>query len=244
MSKKILVIQHAPFETPGVLSELLTAAGYETRTVQSAAGESVPVDAGDAPALIVMGGPMGVYEAEQYPFLRGEMQLIERAIAANKPVLGVCLGSQLLAAALGARVTKGAAKEIGWFPISLTAKAQTDRVWQGVKSPLPCFHWHGDVFDMPRGAVALASSERTACQAFRYGERAYGFLMHAEVTPEIVEGMLAAFADEMRRENLQAESIRRDTRKNLPELNATARSVFSRWVKLIAEPVAREKSAD
>jgi GMP synthase (glutamine-hydrolysing) len=243
MTKRILVVQHAPFETPGILSELLAAAGYETQTVHSAAGDVVPADCEDAAALIVMGGPMGVYEAEEFPYLRDEMRLIERAFARNMPVLGVCLGSQLLAAALGARVTKGATKEIGWYPVTLTDEARKDSLWRDVTSPLTCLHWHGDIFELPRAAVSLASSERTACQAFRYGERAYGFLMHAEVTPEIVEGMLEAFAAELKRENLKPETIRRATSENLPALNGIARTVFSRWVKMIAEPAAQQRGA-
>src|SRR5262249_22554762 len=137
------------------------------RYVRSFAGKPVPQTLDDA-GLIVMGGPMGVYEADRYPFLRQEMALIERAVGDGKPVLGVCLGSQLLAAALGADVYKGPQKEIGWYPITLSEAGARDRLLAGVPRTFIGYSWHGDVFAVPPGATGLASSELTACQAFRF----------------------------------------------------------------------------
>jgi GMP synthase (glutamine-hydrolysing) len=128
---------------------------------------------GDAAGLIVMGGPMGVYEEARFPFLRRERNLIERALADRVPVLGICLGSQLLASALGAPVRKGLRKEIGWHPVYLEDAAGDDPLFRETPVEFDAFHWHGDVFDLPTGAVRLAHSSLTEYQAFRYGENAY-----------------------------------------------------------------------
>ena len=141
-----------------------------------------------------MGGPMGVYEQDRYPFLRDELRLIEAALKDGRPVLGVCLGSQLLAAALGAKVVKGPGKEIGWYPVSLLAGARDDRLFGSAPDSFTPLHWHGDVFDLPAGAVALATSEKTPLQAYRYGENVYGLLFHIEPDAAIVAGMVRDFA--------------------------------------------------
>jgi GMP synthase (glutamine-hydrolysing) len=119
---------------------------------------------------------MGVYDAPRYPFLSAEMRLIEDALRRDKAVLGVCLGSQLLAAALGAQVVKGRQKEIGWHPVNLSPDAVSDPVWYQVAPSFMALHWHGDVFNLPAGAISLASSALTEYQAFRYGRSTYGFL--------------------------------------------------------------------
>jgi len=233
MKRNVLVVQHTPEETPGVITQLLEESGYGIRTINTVAENWAPSDSGDAAALIVMGGPMGVCDTDRCPFLRNELRLLENAMKTEIPVLGVCLGSELLAKALGAKVSRGKQKEIGWFPITLTEDARHDILWRGVESPFLSFHWHGDVFELPYGAVSLARSERTECQAFRYGSKAYGFLFHAEVTPQIAEGMIRAFAEEMRQEGIADEVILLETEQHLPRLMKMARNVFSRWVDLI-----------
>jgi len=162
------------------------------------------------------------------------VQSIEQAIKEDKAVLGVCLGSQLLAKALGARVTKGKKKEIGWYPVSLTEGAAKDRLWTGVERSFIAYHWHGDVFDLPRGAEPLASSALTPCQAFRYGERAYGFLFHMEVTEKIIAGMIRTFAAELKEEKLDAQRIAEMAANYLPNLRSIGKVVFSRWTGLVS----------
>ncbi len=179
--------------------------------------------------LIVMGGPMGVYEEAQYPFLRDEMRLIESALSAGTPVLGVCLGSQLLAAALGAEVRKGKWKELGWHAVTLTESAGHDLLFAGFGPEILPFHWHGDVFSLPRKAVSLASSEWTPCQAFRYGTNAHGILFHLEVTQEQISGMLSAFGEELREAGGDAGKISAEIPHRLPVLKEIAREVFNRW---------------
>jgi GMP synthase (glutamine-hydrolysing) len=230
---RILVVEHVAPETPGAIGDALARAGHVTETVRPFRGEPVPRSLGDAAALVVMGGPMGVYEADRHPHLRDEIALLEDAVARGVPVLGVCLGSQLLAAALGARVAPGPAKEIGWFPVELTDAAASDALFHGLGRRIEPLHWHGDRFELPRGAVALGSSARTPIQGFRHGEHVYGLLFHLEVTRAIVAGMVEAFADELHAERLDGAAIVAETERRLPALAPLAATVFERFAALV-----------
>lgn len=181
---------------------------------------------------------MGVSEQDRHPFLSDEMRLIEQALKADRPILGVCLGSQLLAATLGAQVVRAASKEIGWHRVTLAPAAKEDRLWSGVKPSFVAFHWHGDVFEVPQGAVVLASSTATACQAFRYGERAYGLLFHLEVTQEVIKKMAKTFAGELWEARVAADRLIRETQAHLPDLHRVGHAVFNRWAGLFGGPDA------
>jgi GMP synthase (glutamine-hydrolysing) len=196
----------------------------------------------DYAGLIIMGGPMGVYEEDRYPFLRAEMRLIEDALSEQKPILGVCLGTQLLAAALGASVTKGRQKEINWQPVALTELAATDTLCGGIPSSFIGYHWHGDVFELPRHAVSLASSKLTACQAFRHGPSAYGILFHAEVTRMIIERMAKLFRSELEEAGLDADQIIEGATEHLGPLQRIGKAVFHRWAQLIRSAALRSHS--
>ena len=232
-AKTVFVLQHSPCETLGVIAEALASVGCVVRTIRSYAGKPIPATLGEATGLIVMGGPMGVYESARYPFLLEEMRLIDEALRAGTPILGVCLGSQLLAATLGAQVIRAAAKEIGWHPVTLAPAATWDRLWSGVEPNFVAFHWHGDIFELPQGAVALASSAATACQAFRYSEQAYGLLFHLEVTQEMIDQMVNTFAGELREARVEADRVIRETQVHLSDLHRVGHVVFNRWTGLL-----------
>ena len=231
--EKVLIFQHVHCETPGIIQNILESTGITAEIVRAFEGEPIPTEMGDVAGLIVMGGPMGVYEHSEYPFLLDEQRLIEDALREEKPILGVCLGSQLLASVLGVEVTKGKQKEIGWYPITLSKMAQTDALWTGVKSPFTAYHWHGDIFELPQGGIRLASSELTECQAFRYGSNVYGFLFHMEVTREIISGMVKTFTDELEEASIDESSILEKVDQHLPQLNRIGNIVFQRWAGLI-----------
>lgn len=230
----VYVLQHHEAETSGTLGDTLRARGIEARTAAGFAGEPIPRRLGDAAGLVIMGGPMGVSEQERYPFLEDEVALIRDALAHDAPILGICLGGQLLAHALGAAVTKSARPEIGWHPLRLTEAARQDRLWAGLPSPCMAFHWHGDMFDLPRGAVALASSELTPCQAFRSGASAYGLQCHLEVTTPLIEEWLVLWGESLPAAGVTADAIRAQAREELPGLGCTAQTVFGAWADLIA----------
>jgi len=230
---KIYALQHVATEPMGGIAEALSERGIDAQYIRSFAGEMVPKNMSDAAALVVMGGPMGVNEQAEYPFLSDEIRLIESALEHEKPVLGVCLGSQLLASALGATIRQGKQKEIGWRAVTLTDAATRDELWQAVASPFTAYHWHGDVFDLPHGAESLAASAQTACQAYRYGRNVYGFLFHMEATPQIVTDMVEAFADEVREESIDARAILAGIGDHLPTLAGIGGTVFGRWAELI-----------
>lgn len=230
---KIWVLQHHPVENLGTIAEALEGAALAWQYVRTFEGQPVPPDMKGAGGLIVMGGPMAVYQTERYPFLKDEMRLIENAIKDNKPVLGVCLGSQLVAAALGANVTKGAHKEIGWHHVRLSPQSKTDRLLARLPETFTAFHWHGDVFDLPRDAVALASSDLTPIQAFRYGEKTYGFLCHLEVSYARVRAMLREWPGELARENIDGAEVVAAASDHLDTLASLAEKVFGRWASPI-----------
>lgn len=182
-----LVLQHVPHEGPGALAPAIRAAGEEVRLVRIDSGDAVPApgDIGAAAGLVIMGGPMGVHD--DLAWLEAERALIRAAVERECPLLGVCLGAQQLAAALGAEVVTGPAPECGVGEVHLTPAANSDAVFAAAPTPLPCVHWHGDTFALPEGAVRLAGNDAYENQAFRVGARAYGLQFHVEVT-----GSLAA----------------------------------------------------
>jgi GMP synthase (glutamine-hydrolysing) len=233
--KRVLLIQHAEVEKPGTIAEVITSAGYPIQPIRAFDGQPVPQAASDAQGLVIMGGPMGVYERDRYPFLREELHLIGNTLAEGKPILGICLGSQLVAAALGAEVKKGRFKEIGWYSVSPTEAATADALLAGIDHSFVALHWHGDVFDLPCGAVSLASSQLTECQAFRYQKNIYGFLFHIETTAEILRGMVATFADELRQEGMDGQAIMQGAGKYLPGLQRFGHAVFERWAALLGK---------
>lgn len=168
----------------------LAQAGLSHRTIDIAHGRPALPPVSSLSGLIVMGGPMGVYEQDRYPFLKRELDYIGKVIGAKKPVLGVCLGSQLIAHALGARVYPNKKKEIGWYKIRLTDDGKKDPLMQrGGVAPW-VFQWHGDTFDLPKGARRLASSPLCKNQAFRFGQNVYGLQYHLEVDGPMIQEWL------------------------------------------------------
>lgn len=185
----VLIIKNIAAEGPGTIADHLQTEQIPYTVVDMSRREPVP-DLNSFSQLVIMGGPMAVYEMDRYPWLREEAELIERAIASGKKVLGVCLGAQMIAHVLGAAVYAGNQKEIGWQDVRLTAAGMKDRIVRTLSvegAPrATVFQWHGDTFDLPAGAVLLASSDLFPHQAFRYSDGVYALQFHLEVTPSIV----------------------------------------------------------
>ncbi len=190
---KILIVKNISSEGPGTIEDYLRDHKLPYTVVDLNNGGLVP-SLDQFTHLVVMGGPMAVYEMHIHPYLKNEAALIEQAIKADKHVLGVCLGAQMLAHVLGAKVYPGGHKEIGWYEVSLTDEGMKDPAMAGLSAgnrPVAqVFQWHGDTFDLPQGAARLASSDLYSNQAFRYGDRVYALQFHIEVTPVIVHDWL------------------------------------------------------
>lgn len=179
-ARRFAVIQHAASEGPGLVAAVAPVHGVTLDVRRMDLGDPVP-RAATLDGLVVLGGAMAVYEAAAHPHLVEEQRLLADACARRLPVLGICLGSQLLAAALGARVFKGPAPEIGFGDVTLTPEGADDPVLGPAGPVFPAFHWHGDTFDLPAGATRLASTSAYPQQAFRAGENAYALQFHVEL---------------------------------------------------------------
>lgn len=230
--KKVLIIQQVPHEGLGIIGGALRGGFdvevlkvYRDRPLRSIEGYS---------ALVVLGGPMGVYEEERYPFLADEIRLIESAIKKDIPTLGVCLGSQLIARAAGARVYKGGAKEIGWYDISLTQQGARDPLLLGLPSTFEVFQWHGDTFDIPSGGVPLASSALFPNQALKVGS-AYGFQFHLEVTEAMVRDWIKVNCEELGelKGKIDPKAILLRTPAAMPALHSAGKAVLSRFFRSV-----------
>mgnify|MGYP005835739045 CR=1 FL=1 len=184
--KEVLVLRQVPHETLGTIELALRAAGLPHRYVDLFDDPPGSLDLSDALGMVVLGGPMNVDQTDDYPFLADEVRWIGDALARHLPLLGVCLGAQLLAKTLGARVYPNGSKEIGWYEIDLLPAAGDDTLLHGFGDRLPVFQWHGDTFDLPSGAVQLARGALCAHQAFRFGASAWGLQFHVEMTEAIV----------------------------------------------------------
>ncbi len=187
---RIHVLQHVPFEGPGHIAQWVADHGHSLTITRFFANENLP-HPHDFDRLMIMGGPMNIYEEKRFPWLIREKVLIREAIDSGKSVVGICLGAQLLADVLGSPVYAGPEKEIGWFPITLTEAGQKSDLLRGLPNEGTVFHWHGDTFDLPPGAVPLAESPACRQQAFLYDNRILGLQFHLESTPDTVQQILA-----------------------------------------------------
>ena len=230
---EVVVLQHAAPEGPGLIAAALAARGLAARIVRADLGAPVPRSAEGSAGLVVMGGPMGVYEAHLHPHLADELRLLEAALLGGMPILGVCLGSQLLAAALGARVAPSGGKEIGWIDVERLPGSDGDPLLGAAPLRFAPLHWHGDVFDLPAGAVALARSALTPCQAFRHRENAWGLLFHLEATAAQVAGMVEAFAAEARAAGVDPAALAAAAPARLAALAPIADAAFGAFAERV-----------
>ena len=189
-------LQHVAFEGLGSIERWATAKGHALSVTRLHAADPLPAVAG-FDWLIVMGGPMGVRDEATFPWLANEKRLLREALAAGKTVLGICLGAQLLAEALGAEVHRNAHREIGWFPVRLQTGAETHPLLGGWPAEVEVFHWHGDTFIVPPGAVLLARSAACTNQAFALGERVLGLQFHLETTPAAARALIENCAGDL-----------------------------------------------
>jgi GMP synthase-like glutamine amidotransferase len=229
--KPVLVLQHIWCETPGVFLDVLRERGRPVETVRLYEGEQLPEDLSRFSGLLVMGGPMSVNDEADYPWLKAEDRILKEALALDVPTLGVCLGSQLIAKAAGGTVRRGPLKEIGWYPVRLTAAARHDRLFRESPETIEVFQWHGEYFDTPTGAVNLAGSDLYQCQAFSIGRNIYGLLFHLEVTAQMVREWVETFKAELDgvRGYIKPDAILGRLPQRIDSLNRAARTVFGRF---------------
>jgi len=233
--KEILILQHVSSEGPGLIGKVAQNMGYSLRIIRLFKGESIPSAPRTFSALIVMGGPMGVYDEAEYPFIKDELTIIEAAFKASVPVFGVCLGAQLMARAAGAKVKSGRKKEIGFYNIRLTQAGLSDALLMGLPEEFKVFQWHGDTFSIPGGAKNLAFSEAFEHQLLKVGTNSYGLQFHIEVTEAMVRGFLAEGREELKGAPYikPAEVIMSEARELLPAIHGQGRAIISRFLRQI-----------
>lgn len=188
---------HEDFEDTGCMEEWFLKNGYRISYTLFYQDQYAIPNSDKYDWLVIMGGPMGTYDEDKYPWLKPEKAAIAEAIGQNKLVLGICLGAQLIANAMGSRVYPNPEKEIGWWPISIHPENTRNTLFETLPSMLTVFHWHGDTFDLPAGAVLLASSQATKNQAFCIGNKVLGLQFHFEVTDRTFDEMLSFGAHEL-----------------------------------------------
>ncbi|PWR18036.1 glutamine amidotransferase [Zavarzinia compransoris] len=226
MSRTCLVVRHLAFEDLGLIEAVLLARGFAIRVVEAGIDDIAALDPLADDVVIVLGGPVGVYEDDVYPFLRDEIAFLRARIEGGRALLGICLGAQLIAAAAGAAVYPGREKEIGWAPVTLTTAGHASPL--AVLDGVDVLHWHGDTFDLPDGAVRLASTGITLNQAFAIGNNILGIQFHIEVLPEQIERWLIGHRAELgATRGLSIPALRAETRRVGPAAVAAGAAVIA-----------------
>ena len=192
MEEKIVVVKHIANEGPGVIGPFFKERGWQIDTVDLSKGDVLPEELRSIGAVVVLGGPMNVYEEKKYSFLKDEDAFIRKALIEEVPILGVCLGAQLLAKTCGAAVKKAPHKEIGWYKVRKTPEGKRDSLFRGVSESIHVFQWHGDTFDVPENGMLLAEGKGCRNQAFRVGQNGYGVQFHLEITEEMIRDWFAS----------------------------------------------------
>ena len=223
---RVLVVMHVENEGPGVFGELLHAARAEVRIARLHLGDTLP-EPGELDAVLSLGGPMNVYEDERYPFLRAETIFLQSAAARGLPVLGICLGAQMIAKAAGAAVTRNRGEEVGWGTVSLTFDGRADPLFRGLPTTFPVFQWHGDTFGIPEGGALLATGNDCRNQAFRCS-RSYGLQFHLEADRALLAEWFAG--------KEAGGNILRRCDELAPEVGHHARTLFANFMKIARQP--------
>ena len=241
---KVLVFQHVPAEPLGTLDPMLRNRGHRIRYVNFHRNPQAQPDVDRYDALIVLGGPQMPDQGDIHPHLNVEMRCIERALRRDMPVLGICLGAQLLAYALGGGVRALKEWEIGWYELEPTYLSAADPLFCALPEPHPVFQWHGYTFDLPTGALHLARSETCENQAFRYGHHAYGLQFHLELDERLINRWLTYpeyRADlEAQGRGEDAEAIREQTHRLIGQSVALSQEIFGGFLAPLGEPRCRE----
>jgi GMP synthase-like glutamine amidotransferase len=229
----VLAFRHVPSVPLGWIADALDESGLAWKYVDLYESPASAVAVREATAMVIMGGPMSAND--DLPFIQREAALIAEAVKSEIPLLGVCLGAQLIAKALGAKVYRNTVREIGWAPVTFAEAARRDPLFAGLSAPETVFHWHGDTFDLPRNAELLASSATCRNQAFRAGNRIYGLQFHLEVTPLMIAQWCAEDANcgDAREVTEPIDPYQYSSRTE-----SLARLVFGRWCSLVKENVA------
>ena len=237
-SKTVNVIRHLAFEDLGSFAPVLQAHGYQVNYFEAGYDDLSMVDALSDSLLIVLGGPISVNDAAMFSFIDDEINLLKQRIAADKPTLGICLGAQLIARALGAQVYSAGVKEVGWYDIHLTAAGEQSPLRYLDAKHCCMLHWHGETFDLPAGAALLASSERCQHQAFSYGKNILALQFHPEITQRGMEKWFIGHIGEiMQSEGISVEKLREDTRQFANQLEVQGELFFNSWFNEACDPV-------
>lgn len=229
--KRAVVLQHAAFEDLGTLQPLLLAQGWQLQVLQSGVDALDPAEAADL--LVVLGGPISVNDVDLYPFLDDSIALLQRRLLQQRPTLGICLGAQLMARALGAQVAPSGGKEIGFSPLLLTDEGQRSPLLalQGI----PVLHWHGEAFELPAGARRLASTPACRHQAFAIGHHALALQCHPELDARQFERWLIGHTLELAQAGIDPNDLRAQARRYGAPLAAAATAMFSQWLQELSE---------
>jgi GMP synthase (glutamine-hydrolysing) len=232
---RALVLQHIACEPPGEYEGVLVERGIEIHCVELDEGEPLP-QPGSFGLIVAMGGPMSVNDEAEFPWLAGEKRLVASSVRSGVPFWGACLGVQLLAASLGAKVYAGSQPEVGLMTVDLTEEAVADPVFEGLPSELLTLQWHGDTFDLPDGAVRLAGSDLYPNQAFRFGRSAYGVQFHLEVSTSMAEEWARVPAYDKYLDRVlgpgSMPGLLEQFEQNEKQLREHAGSMFERWLNL------------
>lgn len=235
--RKLLVFQHSAREPLGVFDPMLRRAGFRIRYVNFSREPGQRPDVSRYNGLVVLGGPMNVDQSDRHPHLTTEIAAIREALARGIPILGICLGAQLLAAALGAHVRPHTVREIGWYPLNPTPDAEKDPLCRHLGEQQHVFQWHAYTFDLPPGAVHLASTPTCPNQAFRYGDRAYGLQFHLEADEHLIQRWLHVPEFRVEAESAgpahHVERILDDTRSHSPAASMLSERVFGEFIELL-----------
>jgi len=235
---RIHSLEHVPFEQPAAIGDWARASGYTLSATRLYAGDRLPTPEG-IDLLLVMGGPMSIHDEARHEWLRSEKRFLALALQAETPVLGICLGAQLLADVLGAEVRANDHREIGWFPVVLRAEARRSSLFADFPDRFPAFHWHGETFAIPSGALPVAESTACANQGYVVDERVVGLQFHLEATASSIAGLVANCRDEITEGEFIQPLVGGELRSSVADLAACHGLVAKLLERLLAERSSR-----